>query len=790
MLGSLTGRRDWQDRGMTESFPRQQARTRRFSLGVPRSFRVAPDGSRVAFLRSKSGTDPLTCLWQWHLDTGQEELVADPAALDAAEDDLPAAEKARRERAREQAGGIVGYATDRDLRLAVFTLGGRVYLAELAERGSAGPGGHPRGAPRAGRAGRAGGNTPAARPPSPAGPPQEIGVRRPAHDARPDPDGRRIGYVSAGALHVIDVRTGQDRVLADPAGQPGVTYGLAEFIAAEEMGRLRGYWWAPDGSAILAARVDERPVPRWHIADPANPDRPAADIGYPAAGTANADVALLLLTLDGSQAEVSWDRAAYPYLAAVSWDAAEPLLVVQTRDQRRMRLLQADPATGETTLIREDTDPKWVDIVPGVPARTSDGRIVWTADAEGARRLLLGTAAEHQSGTAGPVTPATLQVRDVLGTDGDSVLFTASGDEPAEIGLWLHHPRRGLRKISPDGGVHGGSRAGGSTVLVSRTLAEPGPAVHVFREDGSPQAAREDRSPRTAGDDDGIPNAPAGRIAVLAEQPNLPPPRPELFQAGQPQIRSALLLPSWHRPGMARLPVLLDPYGGPQAQRVLVTQAAFQTSQWLAEQGFAVLVADGRGTPGRGPDWDRAVWHDLAGPVLDDQVAALQAAAGRHPADLDLSRVAIRGWSFGGYLAALAVLRRPDVFHAAIAGAPVTDWALYDTHYTERYLGDPGQDPTPYATCSLIAEAAKLSRPLLLIHGLADDNVVVAHTLRLSAALLAAGRPHSVLPLSGVTHMTPQEEVAENLLVLQVDFLYQALGMDPAPVKAVGKQVM
>ena len=237
--------------------------------------------------------------------------------------------------------------------------------------------------------------------------------------------------MSAGALHVIDVRTGQDRVLADPGGTAGLSFGLAEFIAAEEMGRLRGYWWAPDGSAILTARVDESPVQRWHIADPAHPDRPAADIGYPAAGTANADVSLLLIRLDSSQAEVSWDRTAFPYLAAVSWDSADPLLVVQTRDQRRMRLLQADPATGETTLIREDTDPKWLDIVPGVPARTSDGRIAWTADADGARRLLLGTAAEHQSGTAAAVTPATLQVRDVLGTDGNTVLFTASGERPS-----------------------------------------------------------------------------------------------------------------------------------------------------------------------------------------------------------------------------------------------------------------------------------------------------------------------------------------------------------------------
>lgn len=166
---------------------------------------------------------------------------------------------------------------------------------------------------------------------------------------------------------------------------------------------------------------------------------------------------------------------------------------------------------------------------------------------------------------------------------------------------------------------------------------------------------------------------------------------------------------------------------------------------------------------------------DLATPALEDQVDALHGVAEQYPDDLDLTKVAIRGWSFGGFLAALAVLRRPEVFHAAVAGAPVTDWRLYDTCYTERYLGHPDEQPDVYDNSSLFGDAAKLDRPLLLIHGLADDNVVAAHTLRLSSALLAAGRQHSVLPLSGVTHMTPQEVVAENLMLLQVEFLKRSL---------------
>jgi dipeptidyl-peptidase-4 len=254
---------------------------------------------------------------------------------------------------------------------------------------------------------------------------------------------------------------------------------------------------------------------------------------------------------------------------------------------------------------------------------------------------------------------------------------------------------------------------------------------------------------------------------------------PTFFVGGARDLRMALFTPSGAEPD-GPLPVLLDPYGGPHfavVQRVLTLQLE---SQWFADQGFAVLVIDGRGTPGRGPGWDREVYRNLADPVLEDQVEGLNAAAERYPF-LDLERVAIRGWSFGGFLAAMAVLRRPDVFHAAVSGAPVTDGALYDTHYTERYLGMPDTDVEAYARYRLLDDAPNLRRPLLLIHGLADDNVYVANTLRLSKALMEAGRFHSVIPLSGITHAPSQPEVAENLLLLQVRFLRDALGLaDPA----------
>jgi len=729
-------RRNWQDADMTESFPRQEARTRRFTLGVPRAFRISPDGARVAYLRTRGGGDPVTCLWVLDVGRGTERLVADPLTLGGDdEQDLPAEERARRERVREQAGGIVAYATDADLTVAVFSWSGRVYTADLA--GDADP--------------------------------REVALPGPVLDPRPDPAGKRLAYVRAGALRVAGLVSAANGGPADDqilAGADGVTFGLAEFIAAEEMGRYRGYWWSPDGSALLVARVDETPVNRWHIADPANPDRKPTEVAYPAAGTPNADVSVVLARLDGTIVEVETGRDAFPYLVTAHWAGQhDPLVLVQSRDQRRMRLLSVDAGTGRAEVLHEDTDPTWLEIVPGVPAWTADGRLVWTADRADTRRLL--AAAPGALAGAEPVTPPGLQVRGVIDVDGDTVLFQASG-EPTEIGLWAYGPG-GLNRVAAPpggvetGGVETGARAGGTTLVSSRGLDHDGVTVRVHR-DGQPVAA----------------------IASLAERPALPAPRPILFGAGPRQVRTAVLFPSWHQPGQrqsgqgqsgpGKLPVLLDPYGGPHSQRVLRARSAYLTAQWFAEQGFAVVIADGRGTPGRGPGWEHAVAGDLAGPVLEDQVDALREAAARF-ADLDTDRVAIRGWSFGGYLAALAVLRRPDVFGAAIAGAPVTDWRLYDTHYTERYLGFPEQDPGPYDRCSLItlAERAAEPRPLMLIHGLADDNVVVAHTLRLSGALLAAGYPHRVLPLSGITHMTSQAVVAENMLLLQLDFLRDAL---------------
>ncbi len=748
------------------SFPRQHARTRRFSLGVPRGFvpGVGSEGPVVLFLRTDAGDDPVTHLWRHDPRSGSTEKLVDARALGGDEGAIPTEERARRERAREQAGGIVSYAVDDGLTLAAFTLAGRLHTVDVATGRTA-----------------------------------EHPTAGPAFDPRPSPDGRHVAYHAADGLHLIELHRGPGAAgsTRQLVSEPGVAWGRAEFVAAEEMGRGRGAWWSGESDAIAVARVDESRVPVWTIADPANPWTTPTTHPYPAAGTVNADVSLWVVEVaSGGRTEVAWDRERDEYLAHVGWGSDPLTLLVQPRDQRTARVLTAEPTTGQTTLVREWSDEAWVELVPGSPS--------WC----GAALLTVEDRADHGVGGTRALcvdgvvkTPAGLQVRELVRVYPDRASDGGEGGDPVARGIAMFHAspaddptRIDEYKVIVDpeddavwSGADGGTAPGLRRVVASRPLREDAvgdvaaPWVEVSSTLSSPAPTVTVCWMSSHG------RMVEHPLEVVAETPVLTA-RPRMVTLGRRGLRGALLLPgpdSDHHES-ARLPVLLDPYGGPHAQRVLSAQAAHLTSQWLADQGFAVLVVDGRGSPARGPMWEREMHLDLATVALEDQIDGLNSAAEIEPR-LDLTRVGIRGWSFGGYLAALAVLRRPDVFRVAIAGAPVTDWRLYDTHYTERYLGHPDEHPEAYAISGVVDEAGTLpgAAPwdpnvppgLLLIHGLADDNVVAAHALRLSSALLADGRAHTFLPLSGVTHMTPQEVVAEHLLTRQVAFLREHLGV-------------
>jgi dipeptidyl-peptidase-4 len=691
----------------TPSFPRLFARTLRFSLGVPRNLRVVAGGERVLFIRTPTGTSRTGALWAHDLAGGRERVVADPAQLlGGLDEELSPQERARRERARESGAGIVSYATDAEGNVASFALSGRVWLADVVHGGA-----------------------------------RELPTVGTAIDPRVDPAGQRVAYCADGALRVVLADGTDEQALVQPDGDE-VVWGQAEFVAAEEMDRDRGYWWSPDGRSLLVERYDNTPVQVWHVADPANPDREPVRHRYPVAGTDNADVTLWLVRIGGERVEVTWDHEAYPYLTRVSWSSyGDPIVQVTSRDQKRSQILKVNPSSAECGLARELRDDVWLDQVEGVPALGAGGRLVTCEDSEDTRRVCL---------DGQPLSPPGLHVRTVVGIDDEGVVVTAS-TEPTEVQLARIGYDGAVIELTSGGAVHSGDSSGAVAAVARGALDADGIRVLILR--------------------DGVEVAELENHQVYAGFR----PAVSMLRAGARELRTAVLFPHGHQRGSQRLPVVLDPYGGPHAQMVVAASRAFLESQWLADQGFCVIVADGRGTPGRGHAWERTVRDHIAEITLTDQVDALHAVAEAYPDDVDIRHVGITGWSYGGYLAALAVLRRPDVFHAAVAGAPATDWTLYDTFYTERYLGHPDEQPEVYAASSLIEDAANLERPLMIIHGMVDDNVVVAHSLRLSSALLAAGRPHTVLPLTGVTHLASQEVVAENLKLLQVDFLKRAL---------------
>jgi dipeptidyl-peptidase-4 len=423
----------------------------------------------------------------------------------------------------------------------------------------------------------------------------------------------------------------------------------------------------------------------------------------------------------------------------VSFRPGALLLQVQSRDQRRTQVLEVDRATGSASLRRADTDPHWVDLVPGTPDLTPDGRVVTVSASTGNDTYTLLFDDEE-------VTPDGLQVRSVRGVTTSGVVVVAS-TESTETQLYRVGWDGTLDALTNAPGVHDGV-IGADAVAVHATSLDR--TLGVWRIESA-----------------GV------ELASVAQEPDVTP-RVTLQRAGTRELATAVVYPQNHQAGEA-LPVILDPYGGPHAQRVVSRRSAYLMSQWIADQGFAVVIIDGRGTPGRGAAWDRELYRDLATAPLADQIDGLTALAGEHP-DLDLARVGIRGWSFGGYLALLAVLRRPDVIKAAVAGAPVTEWRYYDTHYTERYLGRPDTDKAAYDTSSVLPDADKLTGALQIVHGINDDNVFVRHSLELSRELLLHGRPHNCLLLPGITHMQSDPARHTALLRREIDFFRDALG--------------
>lgn len=700
---------------MSESFPRQKALTRNFRLGAPRGFRVNAERRIVLFIRSDSGRSPAGNLWCAQPDSADasrwiERKLVDSESLASGE--VPDQEQSRRERMREVTEGITAFSVDQEFTTAAFAVNGEIYFIPLPTDA---------------------GTEPAAA--------TQIVTAGGCIDPQISPDGAHIAFVQSGGVHCSRISSGAVWQLVTPEpGEEHVTWGLADFAAAEELERIRGFWWKSDSQGLFIERVDESHVEIAWIADPTLPRKESRPHRYPFAGTTNADVQLFDVDLQGNQREITWNRDQFPYLVTVSPSGHTATFSVLSRDQTVLEINAIE--VDRVTTLATRTEKPWHTVFPGVPQLNKAGDLFEIRPLDNVFRLCL---------NGEPISLPEIQVNGLTSPE-NPIIYTGSQD-PTSQGIFTH--TQGA--LTTGSGIYSAATDQNLIVIARATLDTTTSSFSLIDIQDQHVVLHE--------------------FVNGAEQPSITP-RVQLCQTGKHSLRSAILWPENHVPGR-KLPVICAPYGGPHAQRVVQAGIAYCSDQWLANQGFAVVITDNRGTPSRGPEFEYSVHHDLTHVVLEDQVAALSELARQFP-DLDLARVGIHGWSFGGYLAALAVIERPDVFQAAVAGAPVTDWALYDTAYTERYLGTPQDNPEVYTKASLITKAAGLGSPLLIIHGLADDNVLVAHTLQLSRALLEAGKDHAVLPLSGVTHMTPQEVVAENLLLTELRFFQEHLQVEKA----------
>ena len=694
---------------MTETYPRQKAATRNFQLGAPRSFQVSESGKFVTFLRSDHGRDSVNSLWIFDLTKNIEEKIADPRKFFTGDENVPPAEKARRERMRETTAGITAYSMSKSGEKIVFALSGSLFVVDTKSKNST-----------------------------------ELAVTGPIIDPQISPDGKYVAWTTGKDLFIYELTTGTEKNLTIETGKD-ISWGLVDFIAAEELGRIRGFWWSPNSSELIVEKFDNSLVPTWWISDPTNPNSEPQEHKYPASGSSNPIVELFLFSLIGESKKIVWDNQTYEYLVAVIWEPKHnALITVANRSQTNFQTFEL--IGNDLEIKAKCEDSKFIDVIPGQPRWIGD-QVLSVLDDETTDTRLINLANKS-------LTPKDLQVMGISGVTKKEIYFVGT-ENALDRDIYKVDPVGNLTKMT-SGGINSISNPvviASDTYLVLATsqllgmnrefiLLKNQNPIHVFDN--------------------------------LAEIPKVEP-KVHYLKTGDNQVNTAVLFPTNHVFGSKKLPIIMRPYGGPHGAQVLNGALVYLDDQWFADQGFVVVVADNRGTPGRGPKWDRSIYENFVTPVLEDQEAAIKSVAQHYPDDVDTNRVGITGWSFGGYLSALAVLERPEVFHAAVAGAPVTDWKLYDTAYTERYLGHPDKNADIYKDHSLIEKAHKLSRPLLIVHGLADDNVVAAHSLRLSAELLTHKKKHEFLPLAGVTHMTPQEVITENLMLRTVEFFKENL---------------
>jgi len=695
-------------------------------LGTPpRALTIAPDGRHIAFLRPRLEDQLRFDLWVQDVASSTERMAVDSLALSGDPAKLSEAELMRRERARlASARGIVEYSWAPDGAALLVPLDGAIWLAPLS------------------------------------GPPRRITkTAQTGIDAKMSPCGTHVSFVRDQNLVVVDLATGQARAITTSGGGL-ISYGLAEFVAQEEMDRMTGQWWSPDDARIAIARVDETPVRVAVRAAIGSDGTQVSEQRYPFAGTPNANVSLEIHSLSGGT-PVHVDLGTDPdiYLARVAWLNAGQLLVQrQSRDQKRLDVLLVEAGTGASNPLLTETAATWVNLHESLKPLADGKRFLWASERTGYRHLYLWDGDLHQ------ITSGDWPVDEIQAVDeaNGMILFTGFRETAIEKALYRVSLNGGpIERLTPDGSWTEcvADKQGRVLLLTTSTPSAP-PRVTLATANGALLDVRRQITP------DDIPYA-----AHLSS--HVAPHFGTLKAAdGKTDLHTVLMLP----PGMpagAKVPVFFQVYGGPGAGRQVRRAFGSLLHQFLLQQGWAVFSVDNRGTPDRGKAFEDAIYHRMGFPEVDDQMAALKWLKAQP--FVDAERVAAYGWSYGGFMVQRMMTQHPTAFAAGVAGAAVTDWTLYDTYYTERYLGNPSEDMAPYTASDVTLCADWLARPLLLIHGMADDNVVFDNTARMMAALQKAGVLFETMLYPGEAHGIREPAIQLHLWRTIMAFLERSL---------------
>ncbi len=699
------------------------------SGATPAMLMFSPDGKQITYLKARADEKERSDLWTIDPATGQERMLIDTKAIGSG-GELSEAEKMQRERLRLGGStGLISYQWTPDGKAIFAPLNGEQLIVGLDGKVTKLPE-------------RAKG----------------------ALNATVSPKGTSLSFVKDGELYVAPLGSaGAPKAITEGANEL-VQWGVAEFVAQEEMGRMTGHWWSPDDSRLVVARVDENPVGIVSRAAIGADGTKVYDQRYPKAGTPNAIVYLYLMNPDGSnKVKVDLGKDTDIYVARVNWakDGKTVYVQRQNRLQNRLDLLSVNPATGASKLVFSESAKTWVNLSNDLRS-LADGSLLWTSEKTGFRHLYQIKGSKWR-----PLTAGKWEVNNLVSVDEprDRVYFIGNKDGVLEPQLyWVSLAKGGtgkdgIHRVTETGFSNSAAMvAGGDTMIVTRSSTMQPPQVYLADRDG--QRIKWIAENKVEGTHPYAPYMAAHRAPEFGTIK---------AQDGTPLYYS-ILKPANMQAGK-RYPVYIHHYGGPTSRQV-GNQWGSPLHQYLAQQGWIVFILDNRGSPDRGKAFEDQIYRKMGGVEVTDQMAG--ASWLKQQPFVDPDRMGIYGWSYGGYMTLKLLEAAPKGFYAAgVSGAPVTNWELYDTHYTERYMGLPtGKDgKAAYDKASALPDAAKIATPLLLIHGMADDNVVFDNATAVMARMQRASVPFETMLYPGQTHRVGGPGVGLHLQRTIMDFL-------------------